>query len=204
MAVGKRGFTFVELLLAATILSVLFVGLGAHVRGGVIVWRRTTSGLEALQRRRVALDRLGDDLANAVLFNDGSVDAPLPARSFGESELRFVSVDRGYSVRAPALRVITYRCGDEDGVAGLWRTSLTLAQARMNEEVKPQRMLEGCTALRLRYGYAGAEGIEWQDAWRFPDEQPQVIEAQFEFAGRPTLRQVLIIPTGALKPVEAP
>lgn len=201
----SAGFTFVELLLAATMLSVLFVGLGAHLRGGVLVWRRTTEGLETLQRRRVALNLLADDLANAVLFSDASADAPLPVREFGDAALGFVSADRGYGAHPPSLRFVAYRCGEEDGEPGLWRTSQTLAQARMHEDAEPQRLLEGCTALRLRYGYAGAEGMEWRDTWEFPDELPQAVEAQLELGAGAPLRQVLTIPSGALKPSgEAP
>ena len=64
------GFTLVELLLAATLISILFVGLGAHLRGGIIVWRRTTQTGEQLQRRRVAFTRLERDLANAIRYDD--------------------------------------------------------------------------------------------------------------------------------------
>lgn len=199
-----RGFTFVELLLAATMLSVLFVGLGAHLRSGVLVWHKTSTALEALQRHRVALDRLGNDVANAVLFADAAVDAPLPVQEFGQTELRLLSAARGYGPRAPSLRYVTYRCGDEEAGTGLWRTSLTLAQARMNETPEPQRLLEGCTELRLRYGYAGAEGIEWRDGWPSPDQLPQLIEAELAFGEAAPLRHVLTIPSGTLQPAEGP
>lgn len=199
-----KGFTFVELLLAATMLAVLTVGLAAHLRGGVLVWRRTSTGLETLQRRRVALDRLATDLANAVTFSDASPDAPLPPVIFGQAELRIVSVDRGYGVRPPSLRMVSYRCGDEDGVPGLWRRSETLAQARLNDTVAPQQLLPGCSTLRLRYGYAAADGtLEWKDDWLFPDELPQAIEAQLQLGEGRTLRRVLELPSGALKPSEA-
>src|SRR3989338_7951880 len=63
------GFTLVELLIAATMMSVLFIGLGGHLRGGIIVWRQTTQRVDALQRERVTFDRLERDLANGIVYD---------------------------------------------------------------------------------------------------------------------------------------
>ena len=38
----QAAFTLVELLIAATMMSILVVGLSAHLRGGLTVWRRVT------------------------------------------------------------------------------------------------------------------------------------------------------------------
>src|SRR3989338_7112977 len=64
-----HGFTLVELLIAATMMSVLFIGLGGHLRGGIEVWRQTTQRVDALQRQRVTLDRLERDLANGIVYD---------------------------------------------------------------------------------------------------------------------------------------
>ncbi len=80
----ENGFTFVELLIAATIMSVLFVGLGSHLRGGILVWRRATATAETVQRERVGFDRMERDLANAFAYGaTRSTCAPIPDRAPG-------------------------------------------------------------------------------------------------------------------------
>ena len=72
----RAGLTFVELLMAATIFAILAVGFSAHLRGGVLAWRRATSTLERLQEIRVVYDRLGSDLTNAIVFDPSGVWQP--------------------------------------------------------------------------------------------------------------------------------
>ena len=101
------GFTLVELLIAATMMSVLFIGLGSHLRGGIAVWRQTTQRVDALQRERVALDRLERDLANSVIYDQrdtayGVEEGKLPPPQFAQPPWR--------GTRSPQRRSVR-RCG---------------------------------------------------------------------------------------------
>jgi hypothetical protein len=67
--------------------SILFVGLGAHLRGGLTVWRHANTATEQLQQRRVAFERLERDLANAFVYDPrpeayGTGPGQLPAPGF--------------------------------------------------------------------------------------------------------------------------
>ena len=111
---APSGFTFVELLIAATMISVLIVGLAAHLRGGIIVWQRATQTTEALQRQRVALGRLERELANAIVYDErdaayGSREGQLPSPEFGAHDLRwFTVVPSGKGIST--VRFVTYEC----------------------------------------------------------------------------------------------
>ena len=195
-----RGFTLVELLIAATMMSVLFVGLGAHLRGGLSVWRRTTAMTERLQRERVVWDQLARDLANAVPYQDGRDDEfTLDGAAFGGSELQWMTAPPG----AVGVQVVRYACTTlEDGM-GLWRTRQSIGAARADEAASPELLLPGCSTLEVRYGYeetAGSGTLVWDAAWAFEDELPQVLEISLQMENGRTLTQRLALPAGVLKP----
>lgn len=210
----RRGFTLVELLIAATMMSVLIVGLGSHLRGGLTIWRRTTETVEALQRERVALDQLERDLAHAVLYHDARQgDYLLPASVFSEDQLRWVTVQRraggprwtGTAVQRgglDALRLVAYRCDEMEGVQGLWRTSQSVGEARVGVEAAPALLLAGCTGMALRYAYTAADGsgtLAWDGAWVYPDELPQAVEVTLQIGEGRTVQRVMTLPSGSLK-----
>ena len=200
------GFTLVELLIAATMMSVLMVGLGSHMRGGMMVWQRATVTVEALQRERSALDQLERDLAHAVPYHDARQDdALLPAATFSDRELRWVTVRRRADA-LDALRLVAYRCGDVEGVQGLWRTSQSVGDARAGVDAAPELVLVGCTVLTTRYAYTAADGpgtLVWDSAWVYPDELPQTIEVTLESADGRSVQRTMALPIGSLKSLTA-
>ena len=210
-SVVEHGFTFVELLIAATMMSVLFVGLGSHLRAGIAVWQRATQTTETLQRHRVALDRLERDLANAVAYDAreqayGSEPGKLHPPQFDASELHWFTVEPATREKPSVVRFVTYACREEGGVSGLWRTSQSLGEVRAQRAATPALLLPDCGQFALRYAYLPAEEsapLEWYAQWR-PDpkkELPRLVELSVTAAGRQT-RRVCFIPTGVLKPFE--
>jgi len=194
----QNGFTFVELLIAATIMSVLFVGLGSHLRGGILVWRRTTATAEAVQRERVGFDRMEHDLANAFAYGASEIT---PAVAFGEHDLTVVTL-QSLPEQGRRVRVVTYRCGDAEGVRGLLRTSQSVGESRAGVTPAPQVLLPDCETLFLRYAYQSSTGtalLEWNVRWLYPDEFPRLIEVRVQLHSGRTMQRVLSIPIGALK-----
>jgi type II secretory pathway pseudopilin PulG len=210
---GVRGFTFVELLIAATMMSILFLGLGAHLRGGLTVWQQATTRGDVLQHRRVALDRLERDLANAVVYDTradayGTGAGQLPPVEFSEDAAAWFTVERAAGAKVPAVRAVTYRCETIDGVAGLWRTSQSIGEARAQHKAAPQLLLPGCTRLTLRYGQAVTEGagsIVWSDASPVePPALPGLVELMVGLDSGDRFTQVCAVPTGSIQPAIPP
>lgn len=206
------GFTFVELLIAATMMSILFVGLGAHLRGGLIVWQQSTLRGEAVQRRRSAFDRLERDLANAFVYDNreeayGEEFGRLPAPQFGEDALVVFTVER-IPGGLPAVRIVTYRCEEREGTAGLWRTSRSIGEARAKLEPAAALLLEGCSALSLQYarvGTASPDALEW----RPPGDAdmpalPRLVKVSLELSVGGRMERVCAIPAGVLPASAAP
>jgi hypothetical protein len=181
-------------------LSVLFVGLSGHLRGGVEVWRRTTQTVEDLQRQRVALDQLEGDLARAVRYLVEGDTSLLP--TFEADRLRWWTV-APVSAQQPGITLVTYACGPVDGGQGLWRESRSINQARAGIEVTRTLILPACESLLLQYAYLPSvegEPLAWQPEWEFPNELPRLLEVSVRLSSGQEVKRVMAIPIGVLRP----
>ena len=77
---SPSGLTFIELLMAMTIASLMFVGLSAHLRGGILAWRRTMTALDAMAATRALLERCARDLAQTARCDPPAETPPLSFR----------------------------------------------------------------------------------------------------------------------------
>lgn len=193
-------------------MSILFVGLGAQLRGGLIVWRQSTLRGEAVQQRRAAFDRLEQDLANTFVYDNrpeayGEEPGKLPALQFGEEALALFTVER-MSGGLPAVRIVTYRCEEREGTAGLWRTSQSIGEARAKLEPEAALLLGGCSALSLRYAQrrtAGSGALEWGPlAAADTLVLPRLIRVSLELSGGGRMEHVCAVPAGVLPAAAAP
>ena len=203
------GFTLVELLIAATMISILFVGLGAHLRGGITVWHRATVTTERLQRERVALEQLERDFGNAVIYDDretsyGEEAGKLPRPDLSESALAWFSVSPATPQRLAAVRFVTYRCAQTDAGRGLWRTAQSIGEARARREPTPQLVLPDCEQLTLRYGALPSDPskpVEWRPRWETPEKGlPRLVEATIQFVSGSRITRLFSIPIGVSAP----
>jgi hypothetical protein len=192
------------LLIAATMLSVLFIGLGAHLRGGISVWRRATDVGERLQRQRVAIERLEQDLANAVLYDSraasyGSAEGLLPVPEWTSDALALLTVAPATGPAA-AIRFVTHRCEAVDGASGWRRTSQALGEARLKRRPAPELLLPGCEALSLRYAVVpsdSAQPVEWVAEWNVLERGlPRLVELTARLADGSQMRRRFAIPAG--------
>ncbi len=200
---AHRGFTLVELMIAATMMAVLMVGLGTHLRGAVTVWRRTRAAVDRLQRERVAMERLSQDLANAFVY-DGSERAPIHHEFSGQAArwCTLVSATDARSGPSTAARWVAYRCATGEEPQGLLRTEQSASQARDGTaEVSPHALVPDCAGLAFRYGYLpaeGQEGLVWEGLWPYEKELPRLIEVTLTRADGRRLRVLLAPPSGSL------
>jgi type II secretory pathway component PulJ len=217
--VRPAGFTFIELIIAATMMSVLFLGLSAHLRGGVTVWKRATEAADRSQRERVAFERLERDAANAVVYDPrlesyGEEPGTLPRPEFSDARLRWFTVSAASARAAPAVRVVTYTCESINEVPGLWRTEQSIGEARLRAETAPRLLLPECDALSVRFAYLPQadqpEPFVWTGAWEDAHEKlPRLMAVSISLASkgregaesRRGVTRVLAIPSGVVEKV---
>ena len=204
-----------ELLIAATMMSVLFVGLVAHLQGGVAVWRRTTETAQRLQRRRVALDRLERDAARAIVYDErdasyGTEPGLLPAPQFTGTELRWFTVAPASGQSLPAVRFVTYACEESGAAPGRWlvRTSQSLGDARAKRPTTPELLVPGCETLSLRYATQPSDPssrLAWIAPWPDPQKRlPRLIELSIRFSSGDRITRMVAIAPGHLSPTGPP
>jgi len=66
----KKGFTFIELIIAVTIFSIIAVSIYATFHAGIKIWLKTSPMIEANQSLRVFFNTISLDLKNAVAYYD--------------------------------------------------------------------------------------------------------------------------------------
>lgn len=215
MVLGRRAFTFVELLMASTLIAILIVGLSAHLRGGMAVWHQATQTVEALQRQRAAFDQLASDLAGAFLYDtrtslgDPTEEGQPPAMEWGSEHLALYTVTAASATRLPAVQFVTYGCGRIDGKQGLWRTSQSVMAARKKTVVPlTVLLLPDCEELAVKYAYMPSgqtqnpqEPFDWRSQWVDAKKLPRLIELSLTVSRQP-VRRVLAVPSGILRPFE--
>ena len=168
----SMGFTFVELLIAATMIAVMFVGLSTHLQGGLMVWQRVTTHAEVWQQRRMAINRLQRDFANAVVYDDqgsafGLEPGQVPRPEFSEQAAQFVT--RASTTALPGrLLWVRYACETHENQPGLWRSHQTLGEARIHRPITAmERLLENCDGFSFAYAYMlGTQDQTPQLTWR--------------------------------------
>lgn len=62
----KKAFTFIELLVAISIFSVIAVSIHSVFNTGVFVWRRLNTAADVYQQSSVALELMGSEIANYI------------------------------------------------------------------------------------------------------------------------------------------
>ena len=211
----RAGFTFVELLIAATMMSILVVGLGAHLQGGIKVWRAATTTVEAMQQRQAVFAQLERDLANATLYDAKDTTFRTqgePGIHLGEHTLQWFTINR--TGQGPGrVRVVVYRCEPMEGQSWLVRTSQSISGVKAGKEPQRERLLAGCDNFAVRYGFLppppGTQPVQlqWKATW--PDSEddavklPRLLEVTLQIAHQPEIRRVFTIPIGVLEPYEA-
>lgn len=195
--------------MAATMFAVLLVGVSAHLRGGITAWRRATTSVEAMQRSRIALERLTQDLANAVII-DPQEEAYVPT-VFSEESVQFCTLRPAAQVDSATaeatVELVTYALTDTADGPALTRSRQTLREAHAAWPAEPVTLLPDVEQLSFRYGYhdPGASGdaaIAWESTWADPAFLPRLVEITVQrgedIAPPRTHRVIVTIPHGKL------
>lgn len=189
-------FTLVELLLAAVTAALLFAAFSALLRGGWVVWARTTDGLEELRRQRAFLERVTQDLANAVAFP--TADGAQPSVRFEAQHLQFYTAESpSTDERLGRLWQIEYLVEDAPNGRALVRRARPFDSAATFDTA--QRLLTGVERLNFRYGDPDPDapaGIMWSSVWENEEAMPSYVEVNVEAFGRMPVRHLFHILAG--------
>ncbi len=209
----KNGFTFIELIIAITIFSIIAVSVYSVFRVGVDIWHRTSPIIQTNQSFRFFFSTISSDLKNSVSYNAVS----LGPKTFASSEKKCVNFDgekqkisfmtlidisgEGVLPHAELARVIY----DFDRSGKTVRRSVaTKAEGFSEDLAKPTDLLNDIEDKDFGFEYcykrtstATDHECEWKDAWEDDDRDrgkiPRGVKVK---AGE--YNKTIFIPTGTL------
>ena len=189
---SKKGFTFIELLTAVTLFSIISVGLYSAFRNGVRLWDRSTVEMEENQNTRVLSGTLSSDLRNAVAF---SPDLPFQGTLKKIVFMTLASRRPARGLQEFELVRVTYLI--ETAKKRLYRSISTQAEGFAPSGAQNEEFVMTAPEAGFRYAYSteGSHEILWRDQWKSEDGAlPRGVEFVNDFQ-----REVFFLPQGLLK-----
>ena len=193
----NKAFTFIELLVAITIFSIIAVSIYSTLNAGIRVWLKGNSIIRDNQALRVFFDSISSDLRNLTAYSgirgewgQGSVTFPAA-----------INVAYGNTMRAELAKV-TYALDDSNG--GLTRICVTGKEGFDSQYAEGQADFGVLRNLSFEYGYKSAttEGeCEWRDNWGKADRIPRLVKIKVGLQGRAEsnlFEKIVVIPMGEL------
>jgi len=176
IGIGQKGFTLLELVVAAALSGILLITVAVLLGRGFTVWQRTDARLQQLFLTEKGLDMLGQELRNGVVLAD------LPFEGLPE-QLFFTSVSD-----PTHLLQLRYKIESVHGTETLVRESQPYPAAESPLQVKP--IIPRVKVFSLKYGVLqeanGQQSVRWLDTWKPTSAQmlqlPKLLQVRIETA----------------------
>ena len=207
----EKGFSLLELLLAATIFSVIAVVLISTFNAGVKILRRSEVAMRYHQQLRFAMDEVSLDLHNALLAEVES-EEEVPELEGEEESIHYFKGD------GKSFEFITLKDRFEKGSVKreVSRSKYFLASGKdpkfmraIGGEDSGEELLSGViTSMNVTYSYEPSdEGQppEWYDYWDQEEAIPKGVKISFGLKGLGPVTQftkTIYIDTGVLGSLE--
>lgn len=176
---SRTGFTFVELILAASIFAIVAVAIYSTFGTGISAWKKTQKAQNVYQDIRLALDKMAQDLESAVLYKDEPDFSNFAGMNNQVSFYTLVDVFREMPIH-PELRKITYSL---DGNT-LRRLEQTFAESVQEEQTQESEEIAGqISKLNFFYYYEVADDEPWMEAWDSAQSIPRGVKIDLELNG---------------------
>jgi len=193
---NRTAFTFIELLIAVTIFSIIASSVYSVFSAGIRVWLRTNPIVEGNQAMRILFNTASLDLKNAVIYTDTGANFKGEPKRISFMTLIDASGDETPS-HMEIARVVY--CFDRDTKI-IKRLAAAKDEGLDETKARGQEFLRGVKEEDLGFeycykeSYPGAEfAYKWKDAWQDETKIPRGVRIKLgEF------KKVIFIPTGEL------
>lgn len=198
---GQDGFTLLELLIAVSLLGLIFAALAGGLRFGTAAWRVGADRLADSEDLQLVHRTLRRQLASA-LNAPGQVVEPEQAGSFAGRRDRasFVGTAPARSM-APGMFQLTLGLkpdGQNHALSLIWRRIGLKPAGDDREDAEP--LLRGVRSIRFSY-FGNPDGVDaprWVDDWKNTRILPRLVRIEIEFADRQRSSwPAIVLPVGA-------
>ncbi len=196
-----RAFTFIELLIAFTIFSIIAASMYCTLNAGIKVWTRGNEIIRENQGMRIFFDTVNQDLKNAVSYSGFDSE-------WGAERIIFPTIKNVYKGGRMGREFVKTVYYFKDGE--VIRVSATKGDGFNEELVEDEKkniLLDDVDSINFEYCYEveGLEGeYEWKDVWEFEDETPipRGIRVKLTLLGdgdrKEIFEKIVFIPLGIL------
>ena len=156
----KRGFTFIELIIAVAIFSVISLVVYSAFYMGIKAWRRS-QGERDVQEIRLGLLKIEKELKRTFFFSQAPFNGSSSEIVF---PLTFSDIDKD------RMHIISYDV-KKDGDAGLSmlvRKEKIFSEELDQSEGSSKEIFDSMNSIKFEYAYKpglSSDGFEWRDYW---------------------------------------
>ncbi len=196
---NDRAFTFIELLIALTIFSVIAASIYYTFNAGIKVWGRGDSIITANQKLRTCFGVISIDMRNAVSYSGIE-----PEWSADEMSFATIINTSNKGRMAKRLANVTYRF---DGTKGeLSRTCFVFKERSEGSLDEEKMLLDNLKDLTFEYCYeppvSDGEYI-WKNEWSVENKIPRGVKIKLTLKGEEenppeTFLETIFIPMGEI------
>lgn len=190
-----HGFTFLELMIALTIFSIMAVSIYSVLGGGIRVWRRSNVIIEANQSLRSFFDAISSDLKNTVKYKGVEFEGQAGEMSF--MALIDVSDPVNRSTRTELAKVVY---SFDEGSKTVKRYVATRESGFDKVNTEGVDIVSGIEGVSFSYCYKDETLIppyRWQDVWQTQGIIPRGVNIKIK-----ELEKIVFIPMGELVKTE--
>ncbi len=201
--IANKGFTFVELMIAITIFSIIAISIYSAFGTGIRVWRQGENSIAFNQDLRLALEDLAVELKNAINY---SQDDPLLGFNGLEKEIRFLTLLNQEGGRK--LCVVSYFINEEKGgILSFKRAQADQLAGFEIDKSKGEIVISNISDVSFSYAYDTkdeANPYEWLGVWENSKIVPRGIKVFFKIknpdnkASEEVYTKMIFIPSGTL------
>jgi len=176
----SSGFTFVEMMLAATVFAIVMGTLYSAFRSGLQAYSAADRRSEQLHVLRALREDLNQDLMSAYADADEFEEVFSTERQGGSVTVSFYSVPRESESRNGSLgdlRFVQYvlsNTADEEGMS-LKRTISPVVAGQVLDAADSEILLSDLRSVEFLF----FDGQEWTTEWLKPDQLPKAVRLEF-------------------------
>jgi hypothetical protein len=169
---NRESFTFIELIIVVSILSLVSLTIYSTLANGTKIWQ-TVNRVLPEEDLQIFLDKFAHDIANTLKF--GSI------RFLGEPDrLEFACVVYSPSLNNKTVGKIIY--GYDQGKNILYKWELDYSQVYDGQEGLPEQALKNIKSLKFQFFFYNEDKKEylWADEW-VKEKLPLAVRVELEF-----------------------
>jgi type II secretion system protein J len=195
----RRGFTFLELLIAVTIFSIVAVAIYSSFNVGIRAWGKTEGSYKIRQEARHSLDTMGRELRCAVkLTLKDPAGAEIDSFEGSSAKISF------WRPTKEGVSKVTYLFDKE--ARALYYISQPYKEALAGAEGVKSLLASGVSDLKVKYAYLDGDDVVWQDGWKDKDHGiPMGVKAALSYdtdnGQTVEFDDTVFVPTGVIKDV---